>query len=469
MFPRPITPTVSAVPARDVRARNPWLNALLLSFICLCAAAARADVVFSRPQSPTGGLINSSWVPPDGTDADRYAWDSFVLTSAATITEIQWQGDGFGNGVGFTIVINNAMTLPDPPAALGHYTVPGNAGQTPAGIVNGFQRYNYHYVLPTPLQLAGGIGYVINIEGTGGWSASYGTGGDGSHIDFIVGLAMFLRGSGDPAFTLIGTSACTAPSIITHPSPAAMCVPGPSGATFSVAASGTAPLNYRWRKGAVPMDIVANPSAATATLSLANISAADAGSYDCVVTNTCNSATSNPATLTVNAAPAVSQQPASVATCPSSAPLFSVVASGAPAPTYQWQWRRAGQPQWLNVVAGANTDATAFFQSAGGLAAQLGITNYQEGGVNGGAGVGASAHAEFQCILTGTCGSVTSSVAALTVCPADFNCSGTLEVADIFDFLNAWFAGVAAADFDGVNGLQVADIFAFLNTWFAGC
>ncbi|HMN41249.1 MAG TPA: hypothetical protein PKE29_10415 [Phycisphaerales bacterium] len=26
-------------------------------------------------------------------------------------------------------------------------------------------------------------------------------------------------------------------------------------------------------------------------------------------------------------------------------------------------------------------------------------------------------------------------------CPADFNASGTLEVADIFDFLNAWFAG----------------------------
>jgi hypothetical protein len=54
-------------------------------------------------------------------------------------------------------------------------------------------------------------------------------------------------------------------------------------------------------------------------------------------------------------------------------------------------------------------------------------------------------------------------------CPADFNASGTLEVADIFAFLNAWFAGSAAADFDGLNSLQVADIFAFLNAWFAGC
>ena len=26
-------------------------------------------------------------------------------------------------------------------------------------------------------------------------------------------------------------------------------------------------------------------------------------------------------------------------------------------------------------------------------------------------------------------------------CPADFNKSGALEIADVFDFLNAWFAG----------------------------
>ncbi|HMN41529.1 MAG TPA: GC-type dockerin domain-anchored protein [Phycisphaerales bacterium] len=53
-------------------------------------------------------------------------------------------------------------------------------------------------------------------------------------------------------------------------------------------------------------------------------------------------------------------------------------------------------------------------------------------------------------------------------CVADFNHSGTLEVQDIFDFLNAWFAGNPAADVNG-GGLAVSDIFAFLNLWFAGC
>jgi hypothetical protein len=51
----------------------------------------------------------------------------------------------------------------------------------------------------------------------------------------------------------------------------------------------------------------------------------------------------------------------------------------------------------------------------------------------------------------------------------DFNENGTVEVADIFAFLDAWFAGAGSADFDGLNGITIADIFAFLDAWFAGC
>jgi hypothetical protein len=60
-------------------------------------------------------------------------------------------------------------------------------------------------------------------------------------------------------------------------------------------------------------------------------------------------------------------------------------------------------------------------------------------------------------------------IAPTPACPADFNQSGSLSTQDIFDFLNAWFAGSAAADFNGANGLTEQDIFDFLNAWFAGC
>jgi hypothetical protein len=55
-----------------------------------------------------------------------------------------------------------------------------------------------------------------------------------------------------------------------------------------------------------------------------------------------------------------------------------------------------------------------------------------------------------------------------TCCRANFDAINGLQVADIFAFLNAWFAGDPRADVNG-GGLAVADIFAFLNLWFAGC
>ncbi|HMN39278.1 MAG TPA: lamin tail domain-containing protein [Phycisphaerales bacterium] len=56
-------------------------------------------------------------------------------------------------------------------------------------------------------------------------------------------------------------------------------------------------------------------------------------------------------------------------------------------------------------------------------------------------------------------------------CYANYNHNASLEVQDIFDFLNDWFAGKKGAlvGGDGTTGtLQVQNIFDFLNAWFAG-
>lgn len=60
---------------------------------------------------------------------------------------------------------------------------------------------------------------------------------------------------------------------------------------------------------------------------------------------------------------------------------------------------------------------------------------------------------------------------------ADWNRSGDLSIADIFDFLNGWFAGCleesptcpSSADINHSGALEVQDIFDFLNAWFGGC
>jgi hypothetical protein len=92
-------------------------------------------------------------------------------------------------------------------------------------------------------------------------------------------------------------------SILTDPAPTSTCRTG--AATFTLTASGTGPLLYRWRhEGA---DLTDGPTgtgsivsgAATQTLRITSATAPDAGTYDCVVSNSCATATSAAAHLTV--------------------------------------------------------------------------------------------------------------------------------------------------------------------------
>ncbi len=70
-----------------------------------------------------------------------------------------------------------------------------------------------------------------------------------------------------------------------------------SQVSFSVVASGSPTLGFQWRLNGNPISIMANPSAGAATLVLSSVAAGDFGTYSVVVTNSANSATSNPAAL----------------------------------------------------------------------------------------------------------------------------------------------------------------------------
>ncbi|MCX6874714.1 MAG: cadherin-like beta sandwich domain-containing protein [Verrucomicrobia bacterium] len=71
-------------------------------------------------------------------------------------------------------------------------------------------------------------------------------------------------------------------------------------ATFSVTATGTAPLSYQWQKNGVNLTNSGSVSGATTTtLTLAHVQATDAANYSVVVTDAYGSMTSMAATLTV--------------------------------------------------------------------------------------------------------------------------------------------------------------------------
>lgn len=104
-------------------------------------------------------------------------------------------------------------------------------------------------------------------------------------------------------------------------------------ATFSLSASGFAPLTYQWLK-----DGVAIPAATAATYTTPAAAKADDGSmYSVVVTNRLGSLTSAAAPLNVQWAPSVLTQPADLTVIAGQAASFTVAVDGNPAPTYQWQ------------------------------------------------------------------------------------------------------------------------------------
>lgn len=83
------------------------------------------------------------------------------------------------------------------------------------------------------------------------------------------------------------------PAVTTQP--VALTVAAGKPATFTVVASGTPTLTYQWRKAGTNIN-----GATAATYTIASVVAADAGSYDVVVSNTYGGTTSSAATLTVN-------------------------------------------------------------------------------------------------------------------------------------------------------------------------
>ena len=76
-------------------------------------------------------------------------------------------------------------------------------------------------------------------------------------------------------------------------------VPG-SDVSFSVTATGTAPLSYQWQKDRVNLiDGGSITGATTATLTITGVTESDEGGYRCVVTNIAGADISNTAALTV--------------------------------------------------------------------------------------------------------------------------------------------------------------------------
>ncbi|MEM7167509.1 MAG: immunoglobulin domain-containing protein, partial [Planctomycetota bacterium] len=360
--------------------------ALVATNACGASTSATATVTVRVPPTivtdPVGGL------PCQG--------DNISLSVSATGSSplsYQWRKDG--SAIGGAMAAALTLTAVDL-AASGVYDceVSNNCGSAiSAGASVSVQSPPALVTQPTSQGVCLGDSVTISVSATGSIPLQFQWRLDGSNLPgenapglTIPAATVADAGSYDcvitnPCGSVVSTTAVldvgVPAAISTDPTGLTICDGDP--ASFTVVASGTAPISYQWRRNGTML-----PGATSAVFALASATTADAGAYDCVATNACGTATSVPANLVVRTSPVVTADPTGGSECLGGNFTLTVTATGSTPLNYQWQ--RNG-----TNLAGA-TNAT------------LSLT-----------GLSALDTGSYQAIVTNDCGSTVSAAATFVV------------------------------------------------------
>ena len=238
-----------------------------------------------------------------------------------------------------------------------------------------------------------GVTFTVNASGTGAisyqWYRDFSPifGETGNKIDITN-----LSPAAEATYFVIARSTCgsatsnaanltvtvPAPTITANPTAVLRQCAG-SSATLSVTATGYGTLNYQWKKNNVNISGANNSS-----LSLSNISSADAGNYTVVVSNLGGSVTSAGTSVSIKAATTIVSQPVSSFRRAGQSVSFTVNATGADGGSFQWK------KDSVNI--------------SGATSSVLSLTN-----------VGADEAGDYSVDVTYGCGTVSSNTTSLAV------------------------------------------------------
>jgi Pectate lyase superfamily protein/Abnormal spindle-like microcephaly-assoc'd, ASPM-SPD-2-Hydin/Purple acid Phosphatase, N-terminal domain/Immunoglobulin domain len=355
-------------------------------------AAPVAPSITTQPasQTVTAGQTASFSVVATGTAPLNYQWqkNSVAITGATSSSYTTPVTTSSDNGAQFTVVVSNTvgsatssaaiLTVNAAPVAPSITTQPASQSVTTGQTAS----FNVAATGTSPLAYQW---QKNSVAISGATSSSYTTPvttSSDNGAQFTVVISNTVGNVTSSAATLTVTVAPVAPSIATQP--ASQTVTAGQTASFSVAATGTAPLNYQWQKNSVAIGGATSSSYTTPVTT----SSDNGAQFSVVVSNTAGSITSSTAILTVNAAPvapSITTQPASQTVTAGQPASFSVVATGTAPLTYQWQ---------KNSVAIGGATSSSYTTP---------VTTSSDNG------------AQFTVVVSNTAGSVTSSAALLTV------------------------------------------------------
>ncbi|MGB9334334.1 MAG: immunoglobulin domain-containing protein [Candidatus Acidiferrales bacterium] len=304
--PDPVAPNITTQPAsQSVTAGQ------TATFSVVATGTQPLTYQWQKNGGPISGATSSSYTTPATTTADNGSTFQVVVSNSA----------GTASSTPATLTVNAAPVAPTITVPPANQTV--TAGQTATFSV-----------------VASGtapLGYQWQKNGSpigGATAASYTTpattlSDNGSTFNVVVSNSVGSTPSSSAMLTV--NAGAVAPTISTQP--ANRTVNLGQTATFSVVASGTAPLSYQWQKNGSPIGGATSASYTTP----ATVATDNGATFRVVVSNTAGNATSNNATLTVQSAPGITTQPANQTVNVGQTATFSVVASGTSPLTYQWK------------------------------------------------------------------------------------------------------------------------------------
>ena len=259
------------------------------------------------------------------------------------------------------------------------------------------------------------------------------------------------NGSGQDTSAVVVLSVSN--SVAITASPSNQTVAAGYSASFSVTAAGVGTVTYQWQRQAAATsawvnlaDGAAYSGTATATLTVNPATTAMSGdNFQCIVSNGNGTATSAAAVLVVTNAVTITTQPSNQTANAGGSASFSVAVSAVPTLAYRWQREAAGTALWVNLADGAAYSGTA----TATLTVQS-VTIAMNGDM-------------FQCVVSNSFGSATSSPAALTVpVPLEVTTlagqSGRSGSGDGTG-ASALFSGPADVAVDSLGNAYVADTF----------
>lgn len=326
----------------------------------------------------------------NGTPLPAYQWwrNGAPIPGATSASYTTLATTKQDNGTQFAVTATNSVgSATSTPASLGVQWMPSITSQPSSVTVQAGQSASFHVAAdasPNPTYQWQRNGQNVTGATLADFTLPQAIGSD-DQAAFTVVVFNPLGSVTSNSAILTVLPLAVPPTILVQPQPISTQVG--TSASFTVVASGTAPLQYQWRKGGIAI-----AGAMEASFSIASVQAADAGSYDVVVNNVTNQpVTSSPALLTVTSAlvpPSITSQPASISVNEGNSASFSVTATGSAPLQYQWQKNLVDMP---GAFGSTYTLPSASLSDQG---------------------------SQFRCRVSNTIGQVYSSSATLSVTPA---------------------------------------------------